>query len=66
VTTPVAPPESYAERKAREAAERGDTAKAAYWLRIKELVDAAPPLSQAQRTQLRILLTPAPAPARSA
>lgn len=60
-------PESYAERMAREAEERGDAARAAYWCRIKAVVDLAPPLGDAQRDRLRILLAPTPsAPARSA
>lgn len=59
-------PESYAERMAREATQRGDAPKAAYWLRIKAVVDTAPELGQAQKDQLRILLAPAAVVARTA
>lgn len=51
---------SWAERKAREAEACGDTHAVAYWLHIKATVDKAPPLSEAQKAKLRILLRPAP------
>lgn len=56
----MAEPESYADIKIREAEARGDKAKADYWRRIKAHVDAAPPLTQAQKDQLRILMRPEP------
>jgi len=48
----------YAERKAAEAAACGDSARAAYWTRIKEVVDQAPPLSAEQVARLQILMRP--------
>lgn len=51
-----------AAERAAEAAERGDTAKAAYWDRIARIVDQAPPLTAAQKSRLRILLRTDPVP----
>lgn len=48
----------YAAQKIAEALERGDERAAAYWQRIKDLVDQAPPLSPEQRDRLRVLLQP--------
>ena len=54
-------PVRYEDRMAAAALERGDTGDAAQWMRIKAHVDKAPPFTQAQRDQLRILLRPSPA-----
>jgi hypothetical protein len=51
--------ETYAERRIREAEERGDCAKANLYRRIKARVDEAPELTPEQIAQLRILLAPA-------
>jgi len=48
----------YAERKIAEAVARGDSTQAAYWTRIKEVVDQAPPLSAEQIARLQILMRP--------
>lgn len=50
--------ESYADRKIREAEERGDCAKANLYRRIRARVDEAPELTPEQIAQLRILLAP--------
>ncbi|WP_042389659.1 hypothetical protein [Streptacidiphilus melanogenes] len=50
--------ESFADRKIREAEERGDYAKANLYRRIKARVDEAPELTPEQVAQLRILLAP--------
>jgi hypothetical protein len=49
------------EHMAAEAEAAGDHAGARYWHSLKALVDQAPPLSEEQRSQLRILLRPVPA-----
>lgn len=59
-------PQTYEERMAQAALERGDTADAASWMRIKAIVDTAPPFTPALRDQLRILLRPSPAAASDA
>lgn len=59
-------PVRYEDRMAAAALERGDTGDAAQWMRIRALVDQAPPFTQAQRDQLRILLRPSPAAASDA
>ncbi|MFB6567364.1 hypothetical protein [Streptomyces noursei] len=51
-------PELYEDRKIREALERGDTAKADFWRRVKADVDQAPPLSPEQIAKLRVLIAP--------
>ncbi|MFH9225936.1 hypothetical protein [Streptomyces lydicus] len=51
-------PQTYEDRKAAQALERGDTAEAARWMRIKAVVDKAPPLTPGQIAQLRVLLAP--------
>jgi len=56
----------YAARKAAEARVRGDESAAKRWEGIAAVVDQAPPLTQAQRDQLAVLLRPSgPTPARS-
>lgn len=48
----------YAADKAREARDCGDLAAAAWWDRVKVDVDAAPPLTETQRSRLAVLLRP--------
>lgn len=48
----------YAARQAAAARERGDEARAAYWDRIAEKVDQAPPLAGEVRDRLAVLLRP--------
>lgn len=55
-----------ARERAALAAEQGDSATAAYWTRIAEVVDKAPPLSPEQKSILSVLLRPDPTPATSA
>lgn len=47
-----------AREKAAQAAAEGDTQKAAYWTRIAETVDLAPPLGPGQIATLRALMYP--------
>jgi len=59
--------DTHADRMIAAALERGDTAGAARWQRIKARVDAAPPLDAAQRDRLSVLLRlAAPIAARNA
>jgi hypothetical protein len=62
------PPEplTYEEVMAAEALERGDVADAENWMRVKADVDQAPPLTQAQKDRLRVLLRPDAAQDREA
>lgn len=55
--------ELFEDRQIRLALERGDQAEADFWRRVKADVDQAPPLSQATRDRLAVLLRPAPAEA---
>lgn len=57
---------THADRMIAEALERGDDGKVRYWTRIRDLVDQAPPLTSAQRDQLRVLLRPAAGKAEAA
>jgi hypothetical protein len=53
--------------KAAAAEARGDVAEAAYWRRLSARVDLAPPLTQAQKDRLRVVLAiQAPAQKQSA
>lgn len=52
---------TYEEVMAARALERGDTADAENWMRVKASVDTAPLFTPEQRDQLRILLRPTPA-----
>lgn len=47
-----------AAERAAVARAKGDQQSARYWQRIADLVEQAPPLTQAQQDQLRILLRP--------
>jgi hypothetical protein len=51
-----------AAERARQALARGDEQTARRWQRIADLVDQAPPLTQAQQDRLQILLQPEPLP----
>lgn len=48
--------------RAALAREQGNIREADYWQGIADLVAAAPPLTQSQRDQLRVLLRPDPEP----
>lgn len=58
MSAPAEQPLTWEEEMAAEALERGDTAEAARWMRVKADVDKAPPLTPGQIAKLRVLFAP--------